>query len=131
MLWSYISIVLRTRYCRRPSFIFCGTINILYRNKQILRKLFRRYFELTFWTSALALLAMMPPGSDPHYSFCVFKMLGIHFCPGCGLGHSISYLFRGNIQASFSAHPLGIFAVIIIPSRIYQLLYLTCIFQKQ
>jgi hypothetical protein len=67
------------------------------------------------------MLAFMNPGTDPHYSFCFFKFLGIHFCPGCGIGHSISYLFHGNISASLSAHPLGIFAVVIILSRIYKL----------
>lgn len=94
-----------------------------------LKILFRKYFESTFWISSLVLLAVMPPGTDPHYSFCVFKMLGFHFCPGCGLGHSISYLFHGNIKASISAHPLGIFAVIIILFRIYSLLQLK-IFSK-
>lgn len=89
-----------------------------------MRILFRQYFELTFWISALTLLAVMPPGTDAHYSFCIFKMLGFNFCPGCGLGHSISYLFHGNLRASFSSHPLGIFAVIIIVSRIYALLRL-------
>ena len=64
----------------------------------------------------------MSPGTDPHYSFCLFKMLGLPFCPGCGLGHSISYLFHGNIKASLSSHPLGIFAVVIISLRIYKLL---------
>jgi hypothetical protein len=86
-----------------------------------LRNLYRKYFELTFWIAALILLALMPTGTDPHYSFCLFKMMGFKFCPGCGLGHSISYLFHGNIKASFSAHPLGIFAVIILLFRIYTL----------
>jgi hypothetical protein len=69
-------------------------------------------------------LALMNPGTDIHYSFCFFKFIGIKFCPGCGLGHSISFLFHGNLAASFSAHPLGIFAVIIILFRIYQLSFL-------
>ncbi|HVZ97381.1 MAG TPA: DUF2752 domain-containing protein [Chitinophagaceae bacterium] len=88
-------------------------------------KLFRRkYFELAFWGIALVLLAIMPPGTDPHYSFCIFRLIGCKFCPGCGLGHSISYLFHGNLSASFRAHPLGIFAVIVILYRIYQLIQL-------
>ena len=51
-------------------------------------------------------------------------MLGLHICPGCGLGHSVSYLFHGNIQASLSSHPLGIFAVIVILGRIFNLIQL-------
>lgn len=92
--------------------------------------MFSRYFELTFWALAITLLAMMPPGVDPHYSFCLFKMFGLPFCPGCGLGHSISYLFHGNIRASLSSHPLGIFAVIIILLRIYKLVQLHLFFKK-
>lgn len=63
----------------------------------------------------------MDPGQSTHYSFCLFKFLGIPFCPGCGLGHSISFLLHGNLYASFSAHPLGIFAVPVILFRIYKL----------
>ena len=84
-------------------------------------KSFRKYFELTAWIIALVLLAFMAPTTDAHYSFCFFKFIGIKYCPGCGLGHSISYLFHGNPKASFNAHPLGGFAVIIILARIYKL----------
>jgi len=84
-------------------------------------KLFKRYFELTAWTSALVLLALMDPATDSHYSFCMFKFIGISYCPGCGLGHSISFLFHGNLRESLSAHPLGIFAVLVILFRIYKL----------
>lgn len=86
-----------------------------------MRNLFRQYFELTVWISSLVLLALMDPTTDVHYSFCIFKFLGIQFCPGCGLGHSISFLFHGDWQQSFSAHPLGIFAVAVILHRIYKL----------
>ena len=84
-------------------------------------RIYTKYFELIFWIFALVLLAAMKPTTDPHYSFCIFKMLGLSFCPGCGLGHSISYLFHGDIRESFSAHPLGIFAVIVLIGRIYNL----------
>ena len=89
-----------------------------------MKQLFRQYFELIVWITALVMLALMDPGTDVHYSFCIFKFLGVKFCPGCGLGHSISYLFRGDIRASFSAHPLGIFALAVILLRIYRLIKL-------
>ncbi len=82
---------------------------------------FKRYFELAFWITALLLLALINPGKETHYSFCFFKFIGIHFCPGCGIGHSISFLFHGDIRSSLSAHPLGIFALFVILSRIYTL----------
>lgn len=84
-------------------------------------KLFRRYFELAAWISGLILMALMDPGTDAHYSLCFFKFIGINYCPGCGLGHSISYLFHGHFKESFNAHPLGLFAVVMILCRIYQL----------
>jgi hypothetical protein len=84
-------------------------------------KFFRKYFELTAWSIALVSLAYMAPTTDTHYSLCVFKFLGVKYCPGCGLGHSISYLFHGNLKASFNAHPLGLFAVIVMLARIYKL----------
>jgi hypothetical protein len=102
----------------------------LYDNLENLKGLFRKYFEVSFWIVALTSLALMPPGTDVHYSFCIFKMLGFKFCPGCGLGHSISYLFHGNISASFSTHPFGIFAVIIIIRRILTLLYSRLFFKN-
>lgn len=89
--------------------------------KQLTDKFFRRYFEATVWILALVLLATMSPVND-HSSLCPLKNVGISFCPGCGLGHSIAWLFRGEIVASFKAHPLGPFAVIVIISRIVHLL---------
>jgi hypothetical protein len=84
----------------------------------------KHYFEIIFWSTALILLATMPTNSDPHFSFCFFKFIGITFCPGCGLGHSISYIFHGNLAGSISTHPLGIIAVIVIIARMYKLLRL-------
>ncbi|MDQ6756524.1 MAG: DUF2752 domain-containing protein [Bacteroidota bacterium] len=92
--------------------------------------LFRKYFELLFWIVSLTALAMMQPTSDTHFSLCIFKLLGIDFCPGCGLGHSISFLFHGNMSKSFSLHPLGIFAVLVILFRVYKLLLLRLFSKK-
>ncbi|MCU0469569.1 MAG: DUF2752 domain-containing protein [Arcicella sp.] len=76
--------------------------------------------ELLFWISGLIWLAVMNP-SESHFTLCPIKNLGLSFCPGCGLGHSISYLFHGEIQESLHHHPLGIFALIVIFYRIFQL----------
>ncbi|HEY5371346.1 MAG TPA: DUF2752 domain-containing protein [Hanamia sp.] len=86
-----------------------------------MKALFQKYFELSAWVIALSLLAFMDPQSNTHYSLCPFKFIGISFCPGCGIGHSISYLFHGDLRASFSAHPLGIFALAVILLRIFRL----------
>ncbi len=55
------------------------------------------------------------------FSFCFLRLIGINFCPGCGLAHSISYFFHGNIADSLRSHPLGILAVAVISLRIIQL----------
>lgn len=80
----------------------------------------RHYFEAMIWIVALLLLAFTPIEGE-HYSLCVFHNLGIGFCPGCGLGHSISYLFHGDFEASIYAHPLGIPAVAILCYRIFSI----------
>ena len=85
---------------------------------------YKRHFELIFWITALIATALVPLDTSPHYSFCLFKLAGIDFCPGCGIGHSISYLFHGNLSASFNSHPLGLFAVLVIICRISNLLRL-------
>jgi hypothetical protein len=50
--------------------------------------------------------------------------MGITWCPGCGLGHSIAYFMHGDIYHSFHAHWLGIPAFFIICHRIYVLIKL-------
>jgi Protein of unknown function (DUF2752) len=60
------------------------------------------------------------PQADGHFTLCPLYNLGFDFCPGCGLGNSISYLFHGQLRQSFAAHPLGIFAVIVLSLRIFQ-----------
>lgn len=86
--------------------------------KRVLRS-FTPYFELSFWVMALVSLALMNPLAEAHFSLCLFKFLGFRFCPGCGLGHSITWLFHGNVQESFKAHSMGIFALPVILYRIF------------
>jgi hypothetical protein len=86
------------------------------------KRFFSKYFELIFWVAALVSLAFTDPAGPAHFSLCPLKALGIAWCPGCGLGHSISWLFRGDIPNSFHAHWFGIPALIIILYRIYILI---------
>lgn len=96
-------------------------------NPQFLKvyKYFRLKLEAFIWLGALVALALMPVQND-HYSLCFFHHIGISFCPGCGLGHSISYFFHGDVQASLQAHPLGIIAIIVLLVRSIKILF----FQK-
>ncbi len=90
---------------------------------QILREIYifiRRHLEAFIWIAALLTLAFSSP-VDTCYSLCPLANMGIDWCPGCGLGTSITWLFRGNFANSFHAHPLGIPAVIIIMFRIFSI----------
>jgi len=97
----------------------------------LIRTFFFKYFELVFWVAALASLAVTDPTAQPHFALCPLKWLGLTWCPGCGLGHSISWLFHGNIEASVHAHWLGIPAVLIILHRIYALAKQRLIFNER
>lgn len=77
-------------------------------------------FEALIWLTGLVLLASVPPEAA-HFSICPIANLGFDFCPGCGLGRSVSLLFHGRLAESFSAHPFGIFAVIVLTYRIFNL----------
>jgi hypothetical protein len=77
-------------------------------------------FEALCWLTGLLSLAFSDP-SSPHFSLCPLKNMGFDFCPGCGLGTSVSLLFHGQIADSLHAHPMGIFAVIVLSFRIINL----------
>ena len=86
--------------------------------------------ELIFWITALALLAIAEPHHhlhESHFTFCPLANLGLEWCPGCGLGRSITNFFHGNVKDSLHQHWFGIPAVFIIGYRIVTLVQL----QKQ
>ncbi|MEQ9265320.1 MAG: DUF2752 domain-containing protein [Balneolaceae bacterium] len=80
-------------------------------------KFFKTHFEWMAFLTGLILMASMSP-SDTGLSFCLFERLGVSFCPGEGLGHSISYLFRGEFNEALQANLMGPFAVLILGLRI-------------
>ncbi|MDZ7741802.1 MAG: DUF2752 domain-containing protein [Bacteroidota bacterium] len=80
-----------------------------------------RSVEAFVWIAALVFLAFQDPGLH-HYSLCPLDNLGLDFCPGCGLGRSVSAFFQGKFMTSFQLHPLGFFAVIVLSLRIIAVL---------
>lgn len=76
--------------------------------------------ELVFWLLALVLLATANP-HEHHFTLCPLANLGFDWCPGCGLGRSITALFQGDVKGSFAHHWFGIPALLLIAHRIYQL----------
>ena len=79
-------------------------------------------FEALVWILGLAYLLFIHIPGETHFTICPLANLGFEFCPGCGLGNSISYLFRSDFLTSFHSHPLGIFALIIITIRIISII---------
>ncbi|MFC2085181.1 DUF2752 domain-containing protein [Bacteroidota bacterium] len=75
------------------------------------------------WILGLTYLAFIDPYSHNHLDLCFFSLIGISFCPGCGLGRSISMIFHADLSGSLEIHPLGFFALIVILFRISTLLY--------
>lgn len=84
--------------------------------------LFNRHFEWIAFTAALIVMGSMNPYIEQGASWCFFEMMGITFCPGHGLGHSIAYTFRGDLTNALRANMLGPFAIIILSGRIIYLL---------
>lgn len=89
--------------------------------RETLNKNFFLHFEWVALTSGLLLMALLNPFSEAE-SLCILSRLGFDFCPGCGLGTSVSHIFRGEIAASMQANPVGLFAVLIIPARVFSIL---------
>ncbi|MDP3463835.1 MAG: DUF2752 domain-containing protein [Bacteroidales bacterium] len=78
--------------------------------------------EAFIWLMALLLLAFMDP-NNTQSSLCLIHHIGIDQCPGCGLGHSISAAFHGQIAESFNRHPLGMAAIVLLIIRIITVFY--------
>ncbi|MXV14143.1 DUF2752 domain-containing protein [Hufsiella ginkgonis] len=74
-------------------------------------------FELVCWLGGLLFLAVANPG-ETHFTVCPLALAGLNWCPGCGLGRSVSALLHGDLRASFGYHWLGLPATVILTHRI-------------
>lgn len=80
-------------------------------------KFFKKHFEWMAFFFGLLLMASMNPG-ETGLSFCIFDRVGIPFCPGEGLGHSIAFIFRGEFKEALEANLMGPAAVVLLSARI-------------
>jgi hypothetical protein len=78
--------------------------------------------ELVFWTVSLILIWSMEPAAENHFTMCPLDRLGFTWCPGCGLGRAMNLMMHGEFLASFSMHPLAVFAIAVILLRIFRLI---------
>ena len=77
--------------------------------------------ELFFWVGSLIAILMLEPNTANHMSLCPLSQLGFDWCPGCGLGRSMNLLAHGEFSDSWSMHPLGMLAYVVIFHRIWNL----------
>jgi len=90
--------------------------------KTLTGRLFSAGPEPLIWVAALLYLALIDPASPSIVSLCPLHNLGLSFCPGCGLGHSVSFFLHGDINASLACHPLGIVTAVILAARTVSLI---------
>jgi hypothetical protein len=110
----------------RVETIKAGIDGSKFRLSNLYSKLFsiRKVFSLEafVWTVSLFYLAFVYDPDTAHFPICPLSNLGFDFCPGCGLGKSISLIFNGDFLNSFKTHPLGLFAILIISHRLITLI---------
>ena len=78
--------------------------------------------EAGIWVLGLLAVAFPDPTQPSMIELCVFKMVGFAGCPGCGLGHAMGYLFRGEWVLAFQSHWFSPVVLIILLARIGGLL---------
>ena len=77
--------------------------------------------EALMWAAGLLVLVAGDPSSDFHFTlFWPQWVFGIQ-SPGYGLGHSIGYLFRGDLASSLDSNLLGVPVVVALTYRIISL----------
>lgn len=94
------------------------------------KNLFFLHFEWLALATGLILMALLDPLSQAS-TLCPIERLGFSYCPGEGLGKSVSHAFRGNLKASFYTHPAGIAAILIITGRIFSIFRRNYNFKKE
>jgi len=80
-------------------------------------KVINRHLEWVILLTGLVLMAFLNPYST-ETSWCLIDLLGFSYCPGAGLGHSIAFLFRGEIINSLEANLIGPIAVVVLSLRV-------------
>ena len=64
----------------------------------------RALMEAVIWTVGLIAVGSADPTALSVIDLCLFKAIGLPRCPGCGLGHAMGYLFRGEWLLAIQTH---------------------------
>lgn len=84
----------------------------------MLKHFYKYHFEWVALALGLLFMGLMNPYVDTGSSLCLFEALNFNFCPGEGLGHSIAFTFRGDLNEAIEAHPVGPFTILILSGRV-------------
>lgn len=74
--------------------------------------------EAIIWCAGLVGVALPDPAQPSVIDLCVFKWIGFASCPGCGLGHAMGYLARGEWALALETHWLSPVVMIVLLARI-------------
>jgi len=87
-----------------------------------MKQLKKLNLELFFWIAAIIALSVNNSNGH-HFTLCLLAHLGFgDWCPGCGLGRSISHILHGEFTQSFKEHWFGFPALLILIYRIFTLI---------
>jgi hypothetical protein len=81
----------------------------------------RKALEAVIWSTGLFAVAMADPFAPPLIDACLFKAVGFPLCPGCGLGHAVGFMARGEFLLSIESHPFAIAVVAVLSNHILSL----------
>ncbi|MBT3448854.1 MAG: DUF2752 domain-containing protein [Bacteroidetes Order II. Incertae sedis bacterium] len=81
----------------------------------------RYWMEAGMWSVGLAAMCIADPTAESWIELCLFKAIGLGECPGCGLGHALGFLVRGEWHLAMDSHLLSPFVAIVLSHRISSL----------
>jgi len=70
------------------------------------------------WTVGLLAVGLADPRTDGLLDLCLFKAVGLPGGPGCGMGHAIGFLFRGEWALAIDSHPFSPVVLAVLLTRI-------------
>jgi len=73
------------------------------------------------WVCGILAVAVADPTAPALLQTCLLKAVGFQYCPGCGLGHAVAYLARGEILLSIQSHPFAPIVVGVLLHRVVTL----------
>lgn len=83
---------------------------------------YRYGLEAAIWAIGLLAVGLADPTLPSALDLCLFKAVGLPGCPGCGLGHAMGYLFRGEWALALESHWFSPVVLTILITRIGSLL---------